>query len=71
MLFRDMVFKKITLMGTSGAGFENAVDDAVTRAGMTLDNIRWIEVVEQRVQIDGLNDREYQVEVAVAFELEE
>jgi hypothetical protein len=66
-----MVFKKITLLGTSGADFENAVDDAVTRARMTIDNVQWIEVVEQRVQIGGLNDREYQVEVEVAFELEE
>jgi flavin-binding protein dodecin len=66
-----MVFKKITVMGTSGVDFENAVDDAVTRAQMTIDEVRWIEVVDQRVQIGDLNDREYQVEVEVAFELEE
>jgi hypothetical protein len=66
-----MVFKKVTVMGTSGVDFENAVDDAVTRAQMTIDNVRWLEVVEQRVQIGELNDREYQVEVEVAFELEE
>ncbi|MEF8782331.1 MAG: dodecin [Haloarculaceae archaeon] len=66
-----MVFKKVTLTGKSGVDFKNAVDDAVTRASMTIDNIRWIEVEEQSVQIGGINDREYQVEVEVAFELEE
>lgn len=65
-----MVFKKITLIGTSGQDFENAVDDAIKRAEMTLDNIQWVEVVEQSVQIGGVNDREYQVEAEVAFEVE-
>jgi flavin-binding protein dodecin len=65
-----MVYKKITLIGTSGQDFENAVDDAITRAEMTLDNIEWVEIVEQNVQIGGLNDREYQVEAEVAFEVE-
>ena len=66
-----MVYKKITLIGTSGQDFENAVDDAITRAEMTLDNIEWVEIVEQNVQIGGLNDREYQVEAEVAFEVEQ
>lgn len=66
-----MVFKKITLVGRSGHNFENAVDDAVTRAQMTLDNVHWVEIVEQSVEIGTVNDREYQVEVEVAFELEE
>ena len=66
-----MVFKKITLVGKSGENFENAVDDAITRAEMTLDNVQWVEIVEQSVQMGGLNDREYQVEAEVAFEIED
>ncbi|WP_302080165.1 dodecin [Salinibaculum rarum] len=66
-----MVFKKITLMGTSGQSFEEAVDDAIQRAEMTIDNVQWVEVVEQSVQVGGLNSREYQVETEIAFELEE
>ena len=66
-----MVFKKITLTGRSGESFESAVEDALVRADMTIDNIHWVEVVEQRVQIAGLNDREYQVEAEIAFELDE
>jgi flavin-binding protein dodecin len=66
-----MVFKKITLIGTSGENFEEAVDDAIQRAEMTIDNVQWVEVVEQSVQVGGLNAREYQVEAEIAFELEE
>jgi hypothetical protein len=59
------------IIGKSGENFENAVDDAITRAEMTLDNVHWVEIVEQSVQIGGLNDREYQVEAEVAFEIED
>lgn len=65
-----MVYKKVTLIGTSGDSFEGAVDDAIQRAEMTLNNIHWLEVEEQGVELASVNDREYQVEVEVAFELE-
>jgi flavin-binding protein dodecin len=66
-----MVFKKITLTGTSTESFETAADDAVDRAEMTLDNVMWAEVTEMGVEIGSVEDREYQVELEVAFELEE
>ena len=66
-----MVFKKITLIGTSSEGFEEATKDAVDRAEKTLDNLYWVEVVEQGVKIAGEDGREYQAEVEVAFELED
>jgi flavin-binding protein dodecin len=66
-----MVFKKVTLIGTSTESFENAVNDAVDRAEMTLDNVHWVEVEEMGVEIASVEDREYQAEVTVAFELEE
>jgi flavin-binding protein dodecin len=65
-----MVFKKITLMGTSTESFEDAVDDAVERADATLDNVHWVEVENFGVEIATAEDREYQAEVVVAFELE-
>ena len=65
-----MVFKKITLIGTSGESFDAAVDDAIDRADDTLDNVCWVEVDEMGVELDGVEDREYQAEVEVAFELE-
>ena len=66
-----MVFKKITLTGTSTESFENAADNAVDRAEMTLDNVMWAEVAEMGVEIASAENREYQVELEVAFELEE
>lgn len=66
-----MVFKKITLIGTSAESFDHAVDDALDRADKTLDNVYWAEVEEMGVEVASVEGREYQVEVEVAFELEE
>ncbi|MBV0922735.1 MULTISPECIES: dodecin [Haloarcula] len=66
-----MVFKKITLIGTSSESFDDAADDAIERAERTLDNLKWVEVDELGVEIANADGREYQAEVTVAFELEE
>jgi hypothetical protein len=65
-----MVYKKITLIGRSDESFDAAVDDAVDRAQETLDNVHWIEVQEFGVEIASVEDREYQAEVEVAFQLQ-
>jgi flavin-binding protein dodecin len=65
-----MVFKKITLIGTSTESFEKAADDALDRAEETLDNIHWAEVDDLGVEIASVENREYQAEVTVAFQLE-
>ncbi|PSQ25399.1 dodecin [Halobacteriales archaeon QS_9_68_17] len=66
-----MVFKKITLIGTSPESFDAAADDAIDRAEDTLQNIQWIEVDELGVELASTEDREYQAEVTVAFRLED
>jgi flavin-binding protein dodecin len=66
-----MVFKKITLIGTSPESFDAAADDAIDRATETLQNVHWIEVDELGVEVASVPDREYQAEVTVAFELED
>ncbi|MBV0901236.1 dodecin [Haloarcula salina] len=66
-----MVFKKITLIGTSSESFDKAADDAIERAEATLDNVKWVEVEELGVEIASVEGREYQAEVVVAFELAE
>ncbi len=67
----DMVFKKITLIGTSDESFDAAADDAIERAEETLENVKWVEVDELGVEVANAPDRQYQAEVTVAFELEE
>lgn len=66
-----MVFKKITLIGTSEESFDAAADDAIDRAQATLQNVHWIEVDNMGVELATASDREYQTEVTVAFELED
>lgn len=66
-----MVFKKITLIGTSTESFDDAADDALDRAQETLENVYWAEVTEFGVEIATAERREYQAELEVAFEVEE
>ncbi|AHG04322.1 dodecin [Halobacterium sp. DL1] len=65
-----MVYKKIELIGTSEESFDAAADDAIDRAEDTLENVKWAEVVDQGVEIANAENRQYQVEMKVAFELE-
>lgn len=65
-----MVFKKVTLIGTSSESFDHAVDDALDRADRTLENIKWMEVEDLGVEVGSVEGRQYQAEVEVAFELE-
>jgi flavin-binding protein dodecin len=66
-----MVYKKITMIGTSDDGFEAAVDDAVDRAEATLENVKWATTESLGVELAEVDDREYQAEVEIAFELDE
>ncbi|QKY20229.1 dodecin domain-containing protein [Halolamina sp. CBA1230] len=66
-----MVHKKITLIGSSSESFDDAADNAIDRAEDTLDNVKWAEVQELGVEVASVDDREYQVEVEVAFQLQD
>lgn len=66
-----MVYKKVTLIGRSTESFDDATDDAIDRAQQTLENVHWVEVEELGVEIATAENREYQAEVTVAFEVSE
>lgn len=66
-----MVFKKVTIIGRSDESFDDAVDDAIARADETLNSLQWATVQEQGVELATVDTPEYQVEVEVAFELED
>lgn len=66
-----MVFKKVTIIGTSSEDFTGAVDDAIDRAEETVENIHWVEVESYGVEVASTPTREYQAEVTVAFRLED
>jgi dodecin len=65
------VFKSIELVGVAANSFDEAVRVAVKRAGDTMRDLRWLEVMDQRAYIEGGNVQEFQVTVRIWFELNE
>lgn len=66
-----MVFKKVTLIGTSTESFDDATDEAIARAQQTLENVYWAEVDELGVELKNVEEPEYQATMEVAFQVEE
>ncbi len=67
----DHAYRVIELVGTSEAGFEDAIKQAVSRADKILNNLRWFEIVRQSGHIEGGKVRHYQVTLKVGFTLDE
>jgi flavin-binding protein dodecin len=67
----DHIYKKIELVGSSSSSIEEAVTNALTRAGKTVRNMRWFEVVETRGHIEEGKVKEWQVTVKVGFTLDQ
>jgi dodecin len=65
------VFKSIEMVGTSAQSFDDAARVAVRRAGESLRDLEWMEVVEQRGYIRGGEINEFQVKLKLWFKLEE
>lgn len=66
----DKVYKQIELTGTSSKSVEEAVNTALARAGKTIKNLRWFQVVETRGDIDQDTVKHWQVTIKVGFEVE-
>ncbi len=67
----DHVYKIVELVGSSSKNIEDAIENAVTRAGKTLNNLDWFEVVDTRGHIDGGKVAHYQVTLKVGFRLKD
>lgn len=65
------VYKKVELVGSSTVSIEDAVGTAITRAGKTLRNMRWFEVVDTRGQIVDGKVAHWQVTLRVGFTVDE
>ena len=65
------VYKVVELVGSSPTGIEDAIKSAVARAGSTLRDMRWFEVVETRGHIEDGEVHHYQVTLKVGFTLED
>ncbi|TVR95759.1 MAG: dodecin domain-containing protein [Rhodospirillales bacterium] len=66
----DRVYKKVELVGTSPAGIEQAIQNAIATAGETLHHLDWFEVSEIRGHIAEGKVAHYQVVMKVGFRLE-
>ena len=64
-------YKAIEMVGTSGQSFDDAVRQAVKRAGETMRDLEWMEVLEQRGYIRGGEIREFQVKLKIWFKLDD
>ena len=70
MSMSDNIYKKIELVGSSLNGVEDAVNNAISRAGKTIRNMNWFEVAEVRGQIEDNKVAHWQVTVKVGFTLD-
>jgi dodecin len=67
----DHIYKVIELVGSSETSIEDAINNAVSRAGETLRNLRWFEVAQTRGQIENGKVHFYQVVLKVGFTMED
>jgi len=67
----SQVYKIIELVGSSPNSIEDAIQSAINRAGKTVRNLRWFEVVQIRGCIENGAPSKYQVQVKAGFTLEE
>ena len=48
----DHIYKTVELTGSSSAGTDDAIKNAISRASKTLHNLRWFEVTQVRGNIE-------------------
>ncbi len=61
------VYKVVELVGASPDSIEGAIASAIQRAGLTLRNLQWFEVIQIRGRIEKGNVEKYQVSIKVGF----
>jgi flavin-binding protein dodecin len=64
------IYKKIELVGSSQTSIEDAIQNAIAKAGETIQNLRWFEVVETRGQIEDGKAAYWQVTIKIGFQVE-
>jgi flavin-binding protein dodecin len=69
-LMYDHVYKIVELVGSSETSIEDAIQTAIRRAGQSLRNVRWFEVVQTRGHVENGEVRHFQVVLKAGFTLE-
>jgi flavin-binding protein dodecin len=61
------VYKIIELTGSSEKGTDDAIRNAIAKAGETIRNMRWFEVIETRGYIEDGGVAHWQVTIKLGF----
>jgi len=66
----DKVYKMLEMVGTSTKSSDDAIKNAIARAGQTVRNLDWFEVIENRGSINNGTIASYQVTLKIGFRLD-
>lgn len=67
----EHVYKLVELVGSSRTTIEDAVQNALSKAGESIRNIRWFEVTETRGYVEENRIAYWQVTIKLGFTVEE
>ncbi|MEV4560957.1 dodecin [Kitasatospora sp. NPDC049285] len=67
----DHVYRVTEIVGSSQEGVDAAIRNGVARAGRTLRNLDWFEVVQVRGHLKDGEIEHYQVGLKVGFRLDD
>ena len=65
------VYKVVEIVGSSPTSIEDAIQNAIGRAGQSIRHIGWFEVVETRGHVADGKVAHYQVTLKIGFTLDE
>ena len=68
---KDHIYKYIEIIGSSEAGTEEAIRNAISKASETIKNMDWFEVVETRGDIHNGAIHHWQVTIKIGFRIED
>ena len=69
-IMKDNIYKIVELTGTSTESIEDAVNLALGRAGQTIHNLSWFELIETRGSIENNKVKHWQVTLKIGFKLD-
>jgi len=67
----DHVYKQVEITGSSKTSIEEAVQNAVAKAGKTLHNLHWFQVTDTRGYVENNCIDYWQVTVKLGFRLDD
>lgn len=67
----DAVYKQIEITGTSKRGSDDAVQNAIAKAGQSVKHMDWFNVVETRGYIEQSGVKHWQVTIKIGFKIED